>query len=82
MSEEAPAIVGIAALATDCTDPLGRARWWSRVLGGSIDIDPQGGATLRTPGGPSDRLLPGARAENGQEPPASRPAQPRVHHCD
>ena len=43
MSEEAPAIVGIAALAIDCTDPLGLARWWSRVLGGSIDIDPQGG---------------------------------------
>ena len=51
MSEEAPAIVGIAALAIDCTDPLGLARWWSRVLGGSIDIDPQGYATLRTPEG-------------------------------
>ena len=51
MSEEAPAIVGNAALAIDCTDPLGLARWWSRVLGGSIDIDPQGYATLRTPEG-------------------------------
>jgi hypothetical protein len=51
MSEEVPAIVGIAALAIDCTDPLGLARWWSRVLGGSIDIDPQGGATLHTPDG-------------------------------
>jgi hypothetical protein len=30
MSEEAPAIVGIAALAIDCTDPPGLARWWQR----------------------------------------------------
>jgi hypothetical protein len=30
MSEEAPAIVGIAALAIDCADPLELARWWSR----------------------------------------------------
>ena len=51
MSKEAPAIVGIAALAIDCTDPLRLARWWSRVLGGSIDIDPEGLATLRTPEG-------------------------------
>jgi hypothetical protein len=48
MSEEAPAIAGIAALAIDCTDPLELAHWWCRVLGGSIDIDPQGDATLRT----------------------------------
>jgi hypothetical protein len=51
MSEEAPAIVGIATLAIDCTDPFGLARWWSRLLGGSVDVDPQGHATLHTPDG-------------------------------
>jgi len=51
MSEEALAIVGIAALAIDCTDPLGLAHWWRRLLGGSIDVDPQGDATLHTPEG-------------------------------
>jgi Glyoxalase-like domain len=52
MSEEAPAIVGIAALAIDCTDPLGLAHWWRRLLGGSIDVDPQGDVvTLHTPAG-------------------------------
>ncbi len=49
MSEEAPAIVGIAALAIGCTDPLELARWWSRLLGGSVDVDPHGQATLHTP---------------------------------
>jgi hypothetical protein len=51
MSEEAPAIVGIAAFTIDCTDPLGLARWWSRVLGGSLAIAPQGDVTLHTPEG-------------------------------
>jgi hypothetical protein len=51
MSEEVPAIVGIAALAIDCTDPPGLARWWCRLLGGSVDVDPEGVATLHTPDG-------------------------------
>ena len=52
MSEEAPAIVGIAALALDCTDPLGLAHWWRRLLGGAIDAGPQGDVvTLHTPAG-------------------------------
>ena len=34
MSEPAPAIVGLAALAVDCHDRPGLARWWSRLLGG------------------------------------------------
>ena len=37
MSEEAPAIIGIAALAIDCTNPSGLAHWWRRVLGGTVD---------------------------------------------
>ena len=31
MSEEAPTIIGIAALAIDCTDPSGLAHWWRRL---------------------------------------------------
>ena len=50
MSEQAPAIVGIAALAVDCADPPGLARWWSRLLGGPVEVDPDGDATLRVEG--------------------------------
>jgi predicted enzyme related to lactoylglutathione lyase len=49
--DEAPAIVGIAALAIDCADPEGLARWWSRLLGGSVEVDAQGVATLRSADG-------------------------------
>jgi hypothetical protein len=49
MSEQAPAIVGIAALAVDSHDPTGLARWWSRLLGGEVEVDDDG-ATLRAPG--------------------------------
>ena len=51
MSEQAPAVTGIAALAVDCHDPSGLARWWSRLLGGEVDADPDGDATLHTPDG-------------------------------
>ena len=51
MSEQAPAVVGIAALAIDCADPPGLAAWWSRLLGGEVEVDDEGDATLRTPGG-------------------------------
>ena len=47
MSEEAPAIGGIAALAIDCTDPPGLAHWWSRLLGGTVEVLPQGYADNR-----------------------------------
>jgi hypothetical protein len=50
MSDQAPAVVGIAALAIDCADPPGLARWWARLLGGEVEVDPDG-ATLQTPGG-------------------------------
>ena len=52
MSEQAPAITGIAALAVDCHDPPGLARWWSRLLGGEVEVDDDGDgdATLRAPG--------------------------------
>ena len=51
MSEPAPAIAGIAALAIDCSDPPALARWWSRLLGGTVEVDADGDATLRAPGG-------------------------------
>ena len=51
MSEQAPAIAGIAALAVDCHDPPGLARWWARLLGGQVEVDSDGDATLHTPGG-------------------------------
>ena len=51
MSDQAPAIAGIAALAIDCHDPPELARWWSRLLGGTVEVDADGFATLHTPGG-------------------------------
>jgi catechol 2,3-dioxygenase-like lactoylglutathione lyase family enzyme len=51
VSEQAPAITGIAALAVDCHDPPALAQWWSRLLGGEVEVDDDGDATLRTPGG-------------------------------
>jgi Glyoxalase-like domain len=51
MSDEAPAVVGIAALAIDCADPAGLARWWGRLLGGGVEVDDNGDATLHVPGG-------------------------------
>ena len=52
MSDQAQAIVGVAAVAVDCRDPAGLARWWSRLLGGEVEVDDNGVATLRVPGGP------------------------------
>ena len=51
MSEQAPAIAGIAALAVDCSDPPELALWWSRLLGGTVEVDRDGDATLHAPGG-------------------------------
>jgi Glyoxalase-like domain len=50
MSEQAPAVVGIAALAVDCADPPALAGWWSRLLGGQVEVDADGDATLRVGG--------------------------------
>jgi predicted enzyme related to lactoylglutathione lyase len=54
VSEQAPAVTGIAALAVDCHDPAALADWWSRLLGGQVEVDDDGDATLHTlhaPGG-------------------------------
>ena len=67
MSEEAPAIIGITALAIDCTDPRGLADWWRRLLGGSIDVDPQGDVvTLHTPEGLALDFLPVPEPKTGK----------------
>jgi hypothetical protein len=51
MSDDAPAVGGIAALAIDSAAPPTIARWWARLLGGTVEDDPDGDATLRTPDG-------------------------------
>ena len=66
MSEEASAIVGIAALAIDCSDPMGLARWWSRVLGGTVEVHAQGHATLHTPEGLALDFLPVPESKMGK----------------
>jgi predicted enzyme related to lactoylglutathione lyase len=48
VSDEAPAVVGIAALAVDCAEPAALAGWWRRLLGGSVEVDDDGDATLHT----------------------------------
>ena len=50
MGDEAPAVSGIAALAIDCHDPPEQARWWGRLLGGPVEVDADGDATLHAPG--------------------------------
>jgi hypothetical protein len=66
MNEEAPAIVGIAALAIDCTDPPGLAHWWRRLLGGAVEVHPQGYATLHTPEGLALDFLPVPEPKTGK----------------
>ena len=66
MSEEAPAIIGIAALAIDCTDPPRLAHWWSRLLGGAVEMYPQGYATLHTPEGLALDFLPVPEPKTGK----------------
>lgn len=39
-------IAGIAALAVDCADPPGLAAFWRRLLGGVVDVDEDGDASL------------------------------------
>ena len=44
---------GLAALAIDVAgDPPELARWWQRLIGGEVDVDADGDASLETPGFP------------------------------
>ncbi len=57
MSDEAPDVTGLAALVIDCADPPALAQWWRRLIGGGVDVDADGDARLRTPGGLAIDLL-------------------------
>jgi catechol 2,3-dioxygenase-like lactoylglutathione lyase family enzyme len=66
MSEETSAIIGIAALAIGCTDPPKLAHWWSRLLGGTVEVHPQGYVTLHTPEGLALDFLPVPEPKTGK----------------
>ena len=51
MSDEASDVAGVQVVALDCADPPALAAWWTRVLGGHVEVDPSGHASLRTGGG-------------------------------
>jgi predicted enzyme related to lactoylglutathione lyase len=51
MSDQVPAVVGLAALVLDCSDPPALAAWWGRLLGGAVTVDSDGDATLLTEDG-------------------------------
>ncbi|HEX2046871.1 MAG TPA: VOC family protein [Acidimicrobiales bacterium] len=57
MTDEAPAVLGFAVLVIDCAEPAALARWWSRLVGGVVDVDADGDARLRVPGGPDIDFL-------------------------
>jgi len=48
----APAVSGVAVVAVDCDDPRALVAFWASVLGGEVEQDESGDATLRPPGGP------------------------------
>lgn len=53
MSDQAPAVSGVAAVAFDAADPPTVARFWAALLGGAVEVDPEGDATVRPPSGPA-----------------------------
>ncbi len=52
MSSTAPAVLGVGFLSIDCADPPALAGFWSALLGGEVELDHDGDARLRPPGGP------------------------------
>lgn len=51
MSDEAPAVEATVILSIDCADPAALADWWRRLLGGTVEVDEDGDATLESTGG-------------------------------
>jgi predicted enzyme related to lactoylglutathione lyase len=51
MSVEAPAVLGLAAVVIDCSDPQALAAWWGRLVGREVRVDADGVASLLTEGG-------------------------------
>jgi uncharacterized glyoxalase superfamily protein PhnB len=47
VSDEAPAVAGLAFVVVDSADPPALAAWWHRLLGGSVVVDADGDARLR-----------------------------------
>jgi hypothetical protein len=44
---------GLAAVAIDCADdPAGLARWWQGLVGGEVEVDDEGDASLFVDGWP------------------------------
>jgi catechol 2,3-dioxygenase-like lactoylglutathione lyase family enzyme len=43
----AAGIAGVAAVAVDCADPPEVAAFWQRLLGGDVEVDDDGDASLR-----------------------------------
>jgi catechol 2,3-dioxygenase-like lactoylglutathione lyase family enzyme len=52
MGTAAPAVTGLAALAVDCAEPEALCRWWQRLLGGDVEVDDDGDASLHLAAGP------------------------------
>ena len=42
----------LVAIAFDCADPPGLASFWAKLLGGAVEVDADGDATVRSPGAP------------------------------
>lgn len=76
MSEWGPAGLRAGYLAFDCAGPVPLAEFWAAVLGGSVEVDSSGDATVHLPvGGPLDFL----------RVPEGKSGKNRLHldlHCD
>lgn len=48
----APAGLHLAVVAFDCADPPPLARFWAELLGGTVELDDGGDATVHAPGAP------------------------------
>ncbi|MDP9239294.1 MAG: VOC family protein [Actinomycetota bacterium] len=46
-----PAGLHLAVVAIDCADPLALAGFWAALLGGTVEPDPDGDATVHAPDG-------------------------------
>jgi len=47
------ALTSFSSVAIDCNDPPGLATFWRAMLGGTMTVDDQADARLRTPNGPT-----------------------------
>ena len=66
MTETAPAITGLVALAVDCAEPERLCRWWQGLLGGEVDVDEEGDASLLAPDLPRLDFLRVPEAKTGK----------------